>query len=397
MAAANKVAETTDEIDKASRRAGTSAEEWQKLNYAFGQSGIESTKLEQTMIRNQRSLNDAAEGSKTASEAYEKLGVSIKDADGNLRNSDEVYQDVLGNLADLEDKNLRNSIANDIFGKSYGDLAPILDSGSEGIKDLTDRAVELGLVLSQDTVDAGVVFGDTMSDMKQVGGAVFNMLAAEFIPILQKLLDWVMSHMPEIKEFIGKAFDAITVAVDIASKAFNAILPIFTTLYDWISPYFPTIQNIFETTFKGIGETVESVTEIFWGIVDAVKAAIEWIKSFNKEDKRGEDFEFSQNVSKGDGNKGSRNRVSGSHASGLAYVPYDGYVAEVHKGEEIVKAQDKQSILDILKTLTLNNNQSSQKVELVVNLDGRTLARELYDPMQNENKLRGTNIAMGVL
>lgn len=31
-------------------------------------------------------------------------------------------------------------------------------------------------------------------------------------------------------------------------------------------------------------------------------------------------------------------RISGSHAGGLDYVPFDGYVAQLHKGERVISA-----------------------------------------------------------
>ena len=333
LGAANKVAGTADEIDKASRRAGTSAETWQKLNYAFGQSGIESEKLEQTMIRNQKSLNDAAEGSKTASAAYEKLGVSIKDADGKLRNSDEVYQDVLKNLADLEDKNLRNSIANDIFGKSYGDLAPILDSGSDGINDLTTRAEKLGLIMSQEAVDAGVKFGDTLSDIKLVGGALFNELAVYLIPVLQKMLDWVIGHMPEMREVAGKVFKTIKVVVEKATEAFKAIQPALQIIWDFIVFSFPTISKVVSTVFDAVVATVKTVVDIFDKVTGAIKKAYDWLTSWNDKDAKDKTVTVTE----------KRRKIDGSNRDGLAYVPYDGYISELHKGERVLTAQENKN------------------------------------------------------
>lgn len=329
MGAANKVASTADEIDKASRRAGTSSENWQKLNYAFGQSGIESSKLEQTMIRNQKSLNDAAEGGKTATLAYEKLGVSIKDADGNLRASDDVYRDVLNNLADLEDKNLRNSIANDIFGKSYGDLAPILDGGSDGIKALTDRAEDLGLVMSQDAVDAGVKFGDTLDDVKQAGGKMFVSIAGELLPVLQKFLDWILAHMPEIREVAGKIFEAVRSAVQRAKEIFEAVQPVLKVLWDFIVFSFPTISAIVSTVFDAVVATIETVVTVFEKVTGAVKKAYEWLTSWNDKEPKPKTLEVEEK-------RTTRGKKDGTLASGLAYVPYDGYMAELHKGERVL-------------------------------------------------------------
>jgi len=209
VGAASKVAGTADEIDKASRRAGTTAENYQRLNYAMGQSGISSEKFEKSMVKNQQALNKAAEGTAAYADAYKDLGVSIYDADGKLRAADSVYEETLKKLADLEDMNQRNAIANQIFGKSYADLAPILDSGSAGIDDLTSRAEKLGLVLGQDVVDAGVKFGDTMDDAKQMGGAFFNLIAAELLPLLQTFLDFIVGHAPEIHKTIKNVADGV--------------------------------------------------------------------------------------------------------------------------------------------------------------------------------------------
>ena len=438
MAAAGKVASTADEIDKASRRAGTSAENWQKLNYAFGQSGIESSKLEQTMIRNQRSLNDAAEGSAKASEAYERLGVSIKDADGNLRDSDAVYQDALNNLADLEDKNLRNAIANDIFGKSYGDLAPILDAGSEGISDLMGRAEDLGLVLSQDTVDAGVKFGDTMDDLKQIGGALFNMVAAELLPVFQGFADWIIANLPQIqatservfgvvKNVIGIVVDAINWMVDTFrqwyeenTETIEAFEEAFLAFFEWLREVFDQIVEVIqvaweviqelwdrygglimaiaETVFDAIRIVIETTMNVIKGIINTVLALlkgdwegawngikeivaavwngiIEYVRTYIEnmlnvfreyfgvlKDIGKEMFEnvweglkgvwtgisnwVSEKVDwladklafwrKSNSEMGGSGSVDGSHATGLAYVPFNGYRAELHEGEQVL-------------------------------------------------------------
>lgn len=384
---AANTADAAGDIDDMAQRTGTTAEEFQKYAYAAKLSGMETATLEKAMIKSQTAFTDAKSGSKAMSEAYQALGIDIN----NIGSSSEAFDEVVMRLADMEDETQRNKLANDIFGKSYAELAPLLNGGSEGIKALKDEAVALGGVMSNEAVAAGADFGDMLDKSKTMIGGVFNSIGIQLLPILMELLTWVMNHMPEIQKVIEVAFKAVEFVVGIVGKAFDTILPILTALYDWIEPYFPVIQQTIETTFDAIGSAVETVTDIFWGIVDAVKAAIDWLDSWNKKDVDDKDFGDS-----GNNNRPYRpNKTDGSHASGLAYVPYDGYVAEVHKGEEIVNAQDKQSIMDLVRTINLNTNNTQSKVELTVKLDSKILARQIYDPLQNEAKVRGKLLTAG--
>ena len=451
MAAATKIAGTSDEIDKASRRAGTTAETWQKLNYAMGQSGISSETLERTMVKNQKALNEAAAGSGKAASAYESLGVSIRNADGTLRDSDQVYQDTLKSLADLEDKNLRNALANDIFGKSYSDLAPILDSGSAGIDQLTSRAEQLGLVLSQETVDAGVKFGDTLDDVKQVGGAVFNMFAAELLPILQGFLDFIINNAPAMQEKLGKVVEfimgivtefkafwaengeqiiaiaeqifskvseVISVAMDIIKGIINTVLAIIRG--DW-SGAWEGFKEIVSGVFKLIGMAIQAALDgyvalvkgigsalyaagkaAFQSVWDGMKSVWESISSWvsDKVEWLADKLTFWNNSKDEMDDEGTTTTTRRySHAAGIAYVPYDGYQAELHRGETVLNASNTTDLMNVIKTLAENaggSGSGTQTINLVVEMDGATLARQTYTYNQKEAKIRGVSMVSSV-
>lgn len=421
MGAANKVAGASDEIDKASRRAGTDAETWQKLNYAMGQSGISSEKLEKSMIKNQQALNDAAEGTEAYAAAYEKLGVSIYDSSGQLKDADDVYQESLKALADMEDINQRNALANQLFGKSYADLAPILDAGSEGIDALTSRAEQLGLVMSQETVDAGVKFGDTLADVKEVGGAIFNMIAAELLPVLQGFLDWIIDSAPQIQETASKVSDFI-IKVFTGLKEFweengETIKSITSTVWDGIKLAIETALEIIQGIFKVFTGIIEGDWEKFWdGIVQIVKGIGKFLYSAGqaiftslwdglksvwtsisnwvseKVSWLVDKLAFWRKSQKEMGGSTSEEK-DGSHASGLAYVPYDGYIAELHKGETILNADNSRSMVEDvvngISTVLSGNVGNTAPITINVQLDRKTIAQAIYEPLQNVAKQKG--------
>ena len=424
VGAASKVASTADEIDKASRRAGTSAENYQRLNYAMGQSGISSEKFEKSMIKNQQALNKAAEGTKAYSEAYEKLGVSIYDTNGNLREADAVYEETLMKLADLEDINQRNAIANQLFGKSYADLAPILDSGSAGIADLTSRAEKLGLILGQDVVDAGVKFGDTMDDAKQMGGAFFNMIAAELLPMLQMFLDYIIDHAPQIQATIKKVADGVKATIAgfqafweehgetikaITSALFNGIAIIVETAMELLEDLIDAACSLIEGDWKGFWDAmVRIVKNIGTKLLNAGKGAFQmlwdgmksvWTSISNWVNEKvswlANKLAFWRSAQAEMSEKAAENQQShGSHAAGLPYVPFDGYIATLHKGETVLSANSSQTMAeDIINGLIplMNRGESAQSITVNLVVDKKVLAQAIFDPLKEVSRQRGVS------
>jgi len=58
------------------------------------------------------------------------------------------------------------------------ELEPILNTGAQGIEELRQRCHDLGLVMSDETVNAGVKLGDTIDDVKGSFGAIVNNIGA---------------------------------------------------------------------------------------------------------------------------------------------------------------------------------------------------------------------------
>lgn len=273
-----KVSDTAGEIADASTRAGVSAEEYQKWAYAAKLSGMEAETLEKAMIKQQKAFSDAKEGAAGVSEAYQRMGIDISQID----DSGEAFNQVMDKLASMEDATERNALANDIFGKSYAELAPMLASGSQGIEDMKNQAVELGAVMSNEAVKSGEEFGDKLDSLKASFGGMVNQLGAGLIPILSQVLDIVMQNLPMIQEMFATLAPTITGLLQgllpPLMELISTILPIAVDMINQLLPFIvqiaqqilPIIVNLITTIIPPIMQLVSALLPPLMAIISAV-------------------------------------------------------------------------------------------------------------------------------
>ena len=252
MALANKTADTADTFDKSSLRTGLQVEELQRLNYAAGQSGVELSTLEKSAKKLNDRLGEVSEGNSKSAEMFEQLGVSVKNADGTMRSTTDIYNDTIARLADMGDTAEATAIGTDLFGKAFTDMKPLLAEGSEGINELKNRADELGIVMSEDAVNAGVVFGDTLSDIKQALGGLFNSIMSSLIPVIQQVLDLIIQNMPTIQNLIS------TLA-PILGNLLSSLLP---PLMDLAQAIFPILIELINQLLPFIIQIIEAILPV---------------------------------------------------------------------------------------------------------------------------------------
>jgi len=254
LALTNKTAEYADEIDKLSERTGINREELQRWKYAAAQSGGDIGKLEVGIKKLSDVMDDAMNGNKKAAEAFQKLGISLTDANGKAKSTEAVFEDVMKALADMEQGAERNALGNDILGKAYTELLPLLNAGSEGIQELKNRADELGIVMSEDAVRANVTFGDTLQDIKESFGGVVRSLTNSFLPMMQQFADFIIANMPMIHDILGNVFSGL-------GEAVTAVLPI---LMDMIQNALPPLIELFSEIATNI---LPVLIELFGNII----------------------------------------------------------------------------------------------------------------------------------
>jgi len=263
-----KTTESLDRIDKLSQKIGMSRQAFQEWNYILGQNGISIDVMQGGFKAMTNAVDDLFNGSSKMTESFGKLGLSADELRGKTR--DEIFATVIQELQGMPDSVERAALANDLLGRSATELAPLLNQTAESTEDLKNRANDLGLVMSDETIDAGVVFGDTLDDIKKSLGAAGMEIGAKFLPKAQEMLDWVMLHMPEIQATFDMVLGAVGNMITWVGDNINWILPLLAGMLAGFVA-FKIISTI--TTIFGLFKTIIAGSTGVMAIFNAVMAA----------------------------------------------------------------------------------------------------------------------------
>ena len=263
-----KTTESLDRIDKLSQKIGMSRQAFQEWNYILGQNGISIDVMQGGFKAMTNAVDDLFNGSSKMTESFGKLGLSADELRGKTR--DEIFATVIQELQGMPDSVERAALANDLLGRSATELAPLLNQTAESTEGLKNRANDLGLVMSDETIDAGVVFGDTLDDIKKSLGAAGMEIGAKFLPKAQEMLDWVMLHMPEIQATFDMVLGAVGNMITWVGDNINWILPLLAGMLAGFVA-FKIISTI--TTIFGLFKTIIAGSTGVMAIFNAVMAA----------------------------------------------------------------------------------------------------------------------------
>lgn len=259
-AMANKSGEYAGSILDASRKTSITTDLLQQLKYAGEQSGVSFEDLTGSATKFNKVFADASTGNKANIKSFNDLGIAIKDSSGKARASSDVYNDTIMKLAKMGDTAEANALGNDIFGKSFANLKPLLAEGADGIEAFKEQASDLGLVMSDEAITAGDTFSDTLASIQSALGGVANQLMGSLMPILQPILNMVVSNMPAITGFISQLTPIVT-------QLMSSLLP---PLIDLGAKIFPMIMGLITQLLPPITEIITMLLPIFTQLLDII-------------------------------------------------------------------------------------------------------------------------------
>lgn len=290
----NGYADATGAIGDTAERTGISRERFQELGFAAKLSGSSAEVLAGALQKMNINVGAAAKGSKELTEMFTGLGIKLKNTDGSLKSTDEQFAMFVDRISKIKNPSLQAQAAVKIFGKSATELLPLIRGGSAGLKEMSDEARRLGIVLSDDAVRDGEAFGDILDTLKFSISGVGNIIGTALVPELSKMGTWltdtIVKYRPQIEAFatsfannlpgniekitgfLGDLYDGIQpviAAMGWLADTFGGANVIFAALGAYIAGgLIMSILNL-ALALKGLGVAI-AVTPVGWFLAAVV-------------------------------------------------------------------------------------------------------------------------------
>lgn len=260
-----------DTIAKSAQKAGfTSAQAFQEWQYILDRTGTDISAINKGMI----AISTASDKSKKAIDA---LGVSFKDTNGNARSNEDVFNDVISKLSQMTDETEKSRIAQSIFGKNFGELRPLLNSGADSVDELRKRAHELGVVMDDETLKSAENAADSFDDFNASIKGLKQNVVGSFLPAISGVVGGLTSifsgsdvdgGLKGIESNVGTIAQKLIAGAPTFAKAAGVILQSILTA---ISGSMPQIS---QTLGELINAGVPVLTQLLISAVPAIAGAV---------------------------------------------------------------------------------------------------------------------------
>ncbi len=195
----NSFADYGDAIAKMSQRTGIATQTLSEFDYIAGQCGTNLDTFETAIKQMEKTLAGAASGSAEAQKKLADIGVAMYELQG--KTPDEQFRRIAQAIASLPDPAQRAAAAMAMFGRSGTDLLPLMNSGANAIDELSQKAHELGLVLSDEDYQAAEDANDAMDNFKRSLDGVKMQMSSALTPILTKVANGIANVSGKVIEW----------------------------------------------------------------------------------------------------------------------------------------------------------------------------------------------------
>ena len=256
-----------DQLGKMADKIGTSTEALGKMRYAAELTGVSQQTLDMAMQRFTRRLSEASLGTGEARGALMELGLSSNQL---LKLPlDQQMQKIAGAMQGAGTQADRVRIAMKLFDSEGVALVNTLGEGSSGLKEMSEEADALGILLSRADVKAVEQANDELTKSFLIFQNIFNQIAVDLAP-------WVTALATKFRQV---SIDAGGFG-DIGQKVINAVAGAVTVLVDAMRLLEKTVLGmkiawaVFEVAALTAFNVIASPAAVVQGLINNIREAL---------------------------------------------------------------------------------------------------------------------------
>lgn len=228
------------ELQKLSQSTNLSTDSLQQWQYAAEAVGASSAAVTSDLESLLKTMSSPIPGELNME--LMMLGVSVRNASGQLRGADEVLKDVGDKL------NKMGSAESVQWAERVGisnDTLMLLKQGRQGLSELFEEAQLVGAIIPEDAINRGAELSKSIKTLKTVFQALGNSIALSFAPNLKKVVDNFKQFLINNADFVRQG---LGVTIDGVSRGFGRFWDILVKIKDGfvalLQPMQPFLKNM---------------------------------------------------------------------------------------------------------------------------------------------------------
>ena len=269
----NAAGQWADNLLALSQQSGASVDTLQKWDYAARFIDTDS----ETMVKALGKVAKMQASSIKSGDEYITMldgqTIALRNSNGELKSNEDLLMNMVDALGSIADDTVREAAAQELFGKSFQEMMPLINAGSEGLKKYGDEAEALGLVLSGDAVNSLGEFDDQMQRLKATIEVAGKQLALSFLPATKEVADQLTELAQTVTKALADGFQEADVdtILDALFEKISAGMGNLSSMMPAITRFITGLVNkLLEFVTNNLPMLVQVGLEILTGLVNGL-------------------------------------------------------------------------------------------------------------------------------